>query len=85
MVTGNPQLMGTRQPVAGTSGPWMGASEPAAGTAGPGGNIGIRSEPRSPTRIGGETPLILSARKRNRKSGLPVKALSEVQKIRIEN
>jgi hypothetical protein len=78
-------VMGTRQPVAGTSGPWMGASEPAAGTSGPGGNLGIRTEPRGPTRIGGDAPLISSARKRNRKSGLPVKASSEVQKIRIKN
>jgi len=62
----------------------MGTSEPVAGTSGSGGNLGFRSEPRSPTSIGGDAPRILSARKRTRHNGLPVKASSEVQKIRIE-
>jgi F-type H+-transporting ATPase subunit b len=54
------------------------------GTSGADGNLGIRSEPLIPTRVGGDAPRVVSARNRNRKSGLPVKASSEVQKIRIE-
>lgn len=48
------------------------------------GKLGIRSEPRSSTRFSGDAPRIESARDRKLISGLPVKASSEVQLIRIE-
>ena len=62
----------------------MGTSESAVGTSGPGGNLGLRSEPLSPTRVGGDAPRSVLARNRNRQSGLPVEASSEVEKIWIE-
>ena len=77
--------MGTSEPALGRNlGTRIGTSESVAGTSEPDGDLGIRSEPLSPTRIGGRASRIVSARNRNRKSGLPVKASSEVQKIRIE-
>jgi F-type H+-transporting ATPase subunit b len=48
------------------------------------GNLGIRSELRSPTRVGGDAPSIESAHHRNCESGSSVNTSSEDRKFRIE-